>query len=94
MSQEDVTNDIEPIGVPRKSAPSQDTGISANPSTAVKDDGDNISHFLSAMTRLMAKKVFFNHETQLKQISLLPARIHYPSIGQYAYLRVVFLNLS
>ena len=59
VAQEDVTNDIEPIGEPRKSAHSQDTGIPSNPSTAVEDDGENISHFLSAMTRMMAEKVSF-----------------------------------
>ena len=42
VTQEDVTNDIEPIEEPRKSAPSQDTEISSNPSTAVEDDWEQI----------------------------------------------------
>ena len=59
VAQGDVMNDIKSVGEPRKSAASQDTGIPSNPSTAVKDDGENISHFLSAITRLMAEKVSF-----------------------------------
>ena len=40
MAQEDVMNDIGSVGGPRKSAPSQDTGIPSNPSTAVEDNGE------------------------------------------------------